>query len=108
MTEPEIALFIVAAVVIALIAVCAMLAARYGSLRGAMFGARVTRELGAIDGAGGAFSRSLKARVFELEASGRARIGLEFRTHGKRSYATLDAAAARQLAGLLESAARRG
>ena len=108
MTEPEITLFIGAAVVIALIAVCAMLAARYGSLRGAMFGARVAREIGMVESTGNLFSRKLKARVYELESDGNARIGIELGVHGKRSYATLDADSARKLAGLLENAARRG
>ena len=106
MEDSDIGLLVLGALVLGLIALCGVLAARYGSLRGAMFGARIVRELGMIEGAGGTFSRCLKARVFELEAGGHARIGLELRMHGKRSYATLDAESARKLAGLLQAAAR--
>jgi hypothetical protein len=108
MDESMIGLFIVAGVVIALVAIVIVLGVRYGSLRGAMFGARIARELGAIDSTRGPFSRGIKAKVFELEPGGEACVGLEVGAQGKRSYVTLDAASARKLAELLQNAARRG
>jgi hypothetical protein len=107
MGEAETGLLVVGAVVVALVAITAVLLTRFGGLRSAMFGARVEHEVGEVAGDTSMFGRGLRAKVFALAADGAARrVGLEFRHHGKRSYAVLSARDAQQLAELLQRAAR--
>ena len=106
MADADIGVYFFAATILAIVLACVFMAVRYGSLRGAMFGARVLRELGEVSSGSGIFGRSAQARVFELEADGGKRVGLEVRRYGKRFHATLSAADAQRLARLLDSAAR--
>lgn len=107
MAEADIGILFFGGTIAAIVLVCIVLTVRYGGLRGAMFGARVQRELGEVGAGSGMFGRRLRARVFQLEGDGDAsRVGLEVRNYGKRWYATLSATDARRLAELLTAAGR--
>jgi hypothetical protein len=105
MIDPQLMLLIVVVTVIVTAFGVAFL--RYGGFRGALFGARVLRELGEVTGEGRMFGRHRIARVYELEGDGGGkRVGLEVFRYGKRVHLALDSADAQRLARLLDSAAR--
>lgn len=107
MGEEQIGLLVFAGVVTTIVAVLTVLLVHHGGFRGAMFGARVEREVGEVKAAGSTFGRGLHAKVFQLAADGPTkRVGMEVRHHGKRAYAVLSERDALALAELLQRAAR--